>query len=164
MIRIKETKMSKILVAYFSASGVTERVAEKLARAAGADLFEIKPEVPYTSADLNYMDKKSRSSVEMNDRSCRPAIADRTEISIYDTVFVGFPIWWYREPSIIDTFMEQYDFSGRKVVPFCTSGGSGLGPSGSNMQALAPGAKVVDGKRFSSGVSEEELKKWAESV
>ena len=164
MIRIKETKMSKILVAYFSASGVAERVAEKLARAAGADLFEIKPEVPYTSADLNYMDKKSRSSVEMNDRSCRPAIADRTEISIYDTVFVGFPIWWYREPSIIDTFMEQYDFSGRKVVPFCTSGGSGLGPSGSNMQALAPGAKVVAGKRFSSGVSEAELKKWAESV
>ena len=156
--------MSKTLVAYFSASGVTARVAAKLAKAADAVLFEIRPEVPYTSADLNYMNSKSRSSVEMNDRSCRPAIANKTDMSAYDTVFVGFPIWWYREPSIIDTFMEQYDFSGKTVVPFCTSGGSGLGPSGSNMQALAPGAKVVAGKRFSSGVSEAELKKWAESI
>ena len=156
--------MSKTLVAYFSASGVTARVAAKLAKAADAVLFEIRPEVPYTNADLNYMNGKSRSSVEMNDRSCRPAIANKTDMNEYDTVFVGFPIWWYREPSIIDTFMEQYDFSGRKVVPFCTSGGSGLGPSGSNMQALAPGAKVVAGKRFSSGVSEAELKKLAESV
>ena len=156
--------MSKTLVAYFSASGVTARVAAKLAKAAYADLFEIKPEVPYTSADLNYMNRNSRSTVEMNDRSCRPAIAEKTDMSAYDTVFVGFPIWWYREPSIIDTFMEQYDFRGKKVVPFCTSGGSGLGPSGSNMQALAPGAKVVAGKRFSSGVSEAELKKWAESI
>jgi flavodoxin len=156
--------MNKTLVAYFSAGGVTAKVAKKLAEATGADLFEIKPEVPYTRADLNYMDKKSRSSVEMNDRSCRPAIADKTDISAYDTVFVGFPVWWYREPSIIDTFMEQYDFSGKKVVPFCTSGGSGLGPSGSNMQALAPGAKVVEGRRFSSGVSEADLKKWADSL
>ena len=156
--------MSKKLVAYFSASGVTARVAAKLAKAADADLFEIKPEVPYTSADLNYMNSKSRSSVEMNDRNCRPAIANKTDMSAYDTVFVGFPIWWYREPSIIDTFMEQYDFTDKTVVPFCTSGGSGLGPSGSNMQALAPGAKVVDGKRFSSGVSEEELKNWAERI
>lgn len=156
--------MSKTLVAYFSASGVTARVAEKLAKAADADLFEIRPEAPYTSADLNYMNKNSRSSVEMNDRSCRPAIAEKTDMSGYDMVFVGFPVWWYREPSIIDTFMEQYDFSGKTVVPFCTSGGSGLGPSGSNMQALAPGAKVVSGKRLSSGVSEQELKAWAGSV
>ena len=156
--------MGKTLVAYFSASGVTAKVAAKLAKAADADLFEIKPEVPYTRADLNYMNKNSRSSVEMNDRSCRPAIAEKTDMSSYDTVFVGFPVWWYREPSIIDTFMEQYDFSGKTVVPFCTSGGSGLGPSGSNMQALAPGAKVVEGRRFKSSVSEEELKKWAESL
>jgi flavodoxin len=156
--------MSKSLVAFFSASGVTARVAEKLAKAAGADLFEIKPEVPYTKADLNYMDKNSRSTVEMNDSTCRPAIAAKTDMSAYDMVFVGFPVWWYREPSIIDTFMEQYDFSGKTVVPFCTSGGSGLGPSGSNMQALAPGAKVVEGRRFSSAVTEAELKHWAESL
>ena len=156
--------MSKTLVAYFSTSGVTATVAEKLAKAAGADLFEIKPEVPYTKTDLNYMDKNSRSTVEMNDRTCRPAIAEKTDMSAYDTVFVGFPVWWYREPSIIDTFMEQYDFSGKTVVPFCTSGGSGLGPSGSNMQALAPGAKVAPGRRLTSGVSKEELKNWAESI
>lgn len=156
--------MSKKLVSYFSASGVTARVAQKLAKAADADLFEIKPEVPYTGADLNYMNKKSRSSVEMNDPSSRPAIAEKTDMSAYDTVFVGFPVWWYREPSIIDTFMEQYDFSGKTVVPFCTSGGSGLGPAGDNMQALAPGSKVVSGKRFSSGVSEAELKNWADSL
>ena len=156
--------MSRKLVAYFSASGVTAKVAAKLAKAADADLFEIKPEVPYTRADLNYMDKKSRSTVEMNDRSCRPTIAEKTDMSAYDTVFVGFPVWWYREPSIIDTFMEQYDFSGKTVVPFCTSGGSGIGSSGSNMQALAPDAKVISGKRFSSGVSEAELKKWADSI
>ena len=157
--------MSKVLVAYFSASGVTADLSKRLADAIGAELYEIKPEQAYTAADLNWQDKQSRSSVEMNDRSSRPAIGNKVgNMEQYDTVFVGFPIWWYREPSIIDTFMEQYDFSGRKVVPFCTSGGSGLGPSGSNMQALAPGAKVVAGKRISSGISEAELKKWAESV
>ena len=157
--------MGKSLVAYFSASGVTEKVAKNLSNAIGADLFEIKPEQVYTKADLNWMDKKSRSSVEMNDRSSRPAIASKVEgLGQYDVVFVGFPIWWYREPSIIDTFMEAYDFSGKKVIPFCTSGGSGLGDTAKNLQELAPGAKVVDGKKFSPRVSEKELKEWADQV
>ena len=155
--------MGKKLVAYFSASGVTGKVAAKLANAIGADLFEIVPEEKYTRSDLNYMNSKSRSSVEMNDRNSRPAISSKvSNMAEYDTVFVGFPVWWYREPSIIDTFMEAYDFSGKTVVPFCTSGGSGLGPSGDNMQALAPGSKVAEGKRFSSRVSEKELKDWAD--
>ena len=154
--------MSKKLVAYFSASGVTAKVAEKLAKAANADLFEIKPEVPYTRADLSWMNSNSRSSVEMNDRNCRPAIAESvSNMDDYDIVFVGFPVWWYREPSIIDTFMEAYDFTGKTVVPFCTSGSSGIGDSGANMQALAPGAKVGIGERFKSRVSEEELAAWA---
>lgn len=157
--------MDKSLVAYFSASGVTKKVATKLASAIGADIFEIVPKEVYTSADLNWMDKKSRSSVEMNDRNCRPEIASKVDdMSKYDTVYVGFPVWWYREPSIIDTFMEAYDFTGKKVITFCTSGGSGLGDSAKNMQALASGVKVIDGKKFSSGVSEEELKKWADSI
>ena len=157
--------MGKSLVAYFSASGVTKKVATKLASAIGADIFEIVPKELYTSADLNWMDKKSRSSVEMNDRNCRPEIASKVDdMSKYDTVYVGFPVWWYREPSIIDTFMEAYDFTDKKVITFCTSGGSGLGDSAKNMQALATGAKVIDGKKFSSGVSEADLKKWADSV
>ena len=157
--------MSKTLVAYFSASGVTAAVAKKLAAAVGADLFEIQPKQLYTDDDLNWQNSRSRSSVEMNDRSCRPAIASAVEnMAQYDAVLVGFPVWWYREPSIIDTFMEAYDFSGKKVVLFCTSGGSGLGDSAQNMQALAAGATVVNGKRFSPSVSEGELKAWAESV
>lgn len=155
--------MEKVLVAYFSASGVTAKVAEKLSKAINADLYEIAPEDPYTKADLNWMNKKSRSSVEMNDRSSRPAIGNKVEnMDQYDTVFVGFPIWWYREPSIIDTFMESYDFTGKTVIPFATSGGSGLGNSYKNLQTLAPGAKVTDGERFSAGISEEKLKAWAE--
>ena len=154
--------MSKTLVAYFSASGTTAKVAKKMAEAIGADLFEIKPETPYTGADLNWQNKNSRSSVEMNDRSSRPAIAVKAaDMSQYDVVFVGFPVWWYREPSIIDTFMESYDFAGKTVIPFATSGGSGLGDSAANMQKLAKGAKVVDGKRFSGSASSEELKAWA---
>ena len=155
--------MSKALVAYFSASGVTAKMAKKLADAIGADLFEIVPEDPYTKADLNWMNKKSRSSVEMNDRSCRPAIRSSMEtMAQYDVVFVGFPVWWYREPSIIDTFMEAYDFSGKTIVPFATSGMSGIGDSGKNMQDLAKGAKVLPGKRFKNSASSEELKGWAE--
>ena len=154
--------MSNVLVAYFSASGVTAKVAERLSGAIGADLYEIKPEQAYTDADLNWQDKQSRSSVEMNDRSSRPSIGNKVEnMEQYNTVFVGFPIWWYREPSIIDTFMEAYDFDGKTVIPFATSGGSGLGDSAKNMQELAKGAKVVNGKRFSSGVSAEELGAWA---
>lgn len=155
--------MSKALVAYFSASGVTAKVADKLADAIGADFYEIKPEQKYTSADLNWQDKQSRSSVEMNDRNSRPAIGNVVEnMDQYDVVFVGFPIWWYREPSIIDTFMEAYSFEGKTVIPFGTSGGSGMGDSSKNMQELAKGAKVVQGRKFSSGASEDELKAWAQ--
>ena len=154
--------MSKVLVAYFSATGTTAKVAKKMAEAIGAELFEIKPEKPYTSADLNWQNKNSRSSVEMNDRSSRPAIGVKVaDMAQYNVVFVGFPIWWYREPSIIDTFMESYDFAGKTVIPFATSGGSGLGGSEANMQKLAKGAKVASGKRFSSSASADELKTWA---
>lgn len=157
--------MSKVLVAYFSAGGTTSKAAAKLAKVVGADLFEIVPEHLYTKADLNWQDKNSRSSVEMNDRNSRPAIKLRVEnMEQYEVIFVGFPVWWYREPSIIDTFMESYDFSGKKVVPFCTSGGSGLGSTSENLQALAKGAKVLEGKRFSFMTTESSLKKWAEEI
>lgn len=157
--------MGKNLVAYFSASGVTKGVAEKLAKAAGAELFEIVPEQPYTDEDLNWNNKQSRSSVEMNDRSCRPGISTTvSDMGQYDCLFLGFPVWWYREPSIIDTFLEVYDFSGKTIVPFCTSGGSGLGETVGNMRSLVKKADVRDGKRFSSGVSEEELKTWVSGM
>lgn len=155
----------KTLVAYFSASGVTAKAAKKLADAADADLFEIVPVQPYTRADLNWMDKKSRSSLEMNDRGCRPAIASRlSDVRQYDRVFVGFPVWWYREPSIIDTFLEQYDFAGKTLIPFCTSGGSGLGETAENFRRLAPGATVLEGKRLSHRDSEASLRAWADSL
>lgn len=166
-VQAQENNMTdkKILVAYFSATGTTAKVAERLSQAINADLFEIKPAQPYSNADLDWTDKKSRSSVEMADKSSRPAIADQVaDMSQYNVVFVGFPIWWYREPSIIDTFMTSYDFAGKTVIPFATSGMSGIGDSGKNMQALAPSAKVLEGKRFSSGVSAEELKSWAEGL
>jgi flavodoxin len=153
--------MKNAMVAYFSASGVTAKVARRLAKAIDADLFEIRPETPYTKADLNWMDKKSRSTLEMNDPSCRPAMAQVPDVSAYDVIFVGFPIWWYREPSIIDSFMESADFTGKTVVPFCTSGGSGIGDSAQNMQALARGAVVKKGRRFSALALAGELKKWA---
>ncbi len=157
--------MKKILIAYFSASGVTAKAAAKLAKVVQADLFEIVPEQVYTKADLNWHDKTSRSSVEMNDKNSRPPISSKVEnMEQYDIVFVGFPIWWYREPSIIDTFMESYDFSGKTVVPFCTSGISGLGSSKDNMQVLATKAKVIEGKRFSVMTTENALKKWAEEI
>lgn len=154
--------MNKVLVAYFSASGVTAGVAEKLAKEIGAELFEIEPENPYTKEDLDWQDKKSRSSVEMSNRGCRPAIRSvATDMSRYEVIFIGFPVWWYREPSIIDTFMEAYDFGGKIVVPFATSGGSSIGDSGRNMQALAPGAKVMNGKRFAANTSGKLLAGWA---
>lgn len=156
--------MSNKLVAYFSASGVTGSIAEKLADEIGADMFEIVPEKPYTNSDLDWQNSRSRSSVEMQDRNVRPAIASKiADMSQYDVVFVGFPIWWYREPSIIDTFMEAYDFSGKTIVPFATSGGSGLGDAPKNMQTLAKGSKVENGKRFSAVVSGQELRAWAQT-
>ena len=154
--------MKKALVAYFSAEGTTKRLAERLAGSIKADLFEIQPQIPYTRADLDWQNSKSRSSVEMSDRNCRPAVSQAVEnIAQYDVIFTGFPIWWYREPSIIDTFMEAYDFSGKQVVPFATSGGSGMGNSGKNMAALAPDAAVDSGRRFSAGTPDEELAQWA---
>ena len=157
--------MSRTLVAYFSASGVTAKAADTLAKAADADLFEIVPQEIYTKADLNWRDKKSRSSVEMNDRASRPAIASKMENpEQYDTVFIGFPVWWYREPSIIDTFLESYDFTGKTIVPFCTSGGSGIGEAPANMQALAKGAKVLGGKRLTARETEEDMKAWIQNT
>lgn len=155
----------KILVAYFSASGVTAKAAWKLAEAAGADLYEIKPEVPYTSADLNWMDKKSRSSMEMNDLSSRPAIADHlADMEKYDVIFVGFPIWWYVAPTIINTFLESYDFSRKTIIPFATSGGSGMGRTNEKLKTSCPGATLLQGKLLNGSVSEDSLKKWVEDL
>ena len=140
--------MSKILVAYFSASGVTKKVAENLSKVIDATLFEIVPKQPYTSQDLDWTNASSRSSIEMKDKNCRPEISSKIDdFENYDVIFVGYPIWWYREPSIIDTFMEQYNFENKIVVPFATSGGSGMGDSAKNLQELAKTAKVQNGKR-----------------
>jgi flavodoxin len=157
--------MSKSLVAYFSASGVTAGLARKLAEAAGADLYEIKPAVSYTNADLNWQDKNSRSSVEMKDKSFRPAIADSdANIEDYDTIFVGFPIWWYVAPTIINTFLEAYDFSGKTIIMFATSGSSGMGNSAKELKpSVSDTAVIKDGKRFAANTSVSELKKWVES-
>ena len=157
--------MTQALVAYFSASGTTAKVAKDLAAAVGADLFEIAPEQPYTAADLNWQDKKSRTTIEMNDEACRPAIAGTVaDMGAYDTVFVGFPVWWYVEPRIIDTFLEGYDFAGKTVVPFATSGGSGLGQAPKRMQAIVPGAKVVAGGLLNGRPSQDKLAQWAEAA
>ena len=157
--------MGKTLVAYFSATGTTKRVAQTLASAIGADTFEIVPQQPYSSAELDWMDKKSRSSIEMNDESCRPAIAGTVEdMGAYDAVFVGFPVWWYVEPRIIDTFLEAYDFSGKTIVPFATSGGSGLGQAPQRMQKLAPDATVLDGAILKSRASADSLAAWVDGL
>ena len=135
------------LVAYFSASGNTASLANKLAAAAGADICEIRPAVPYTKDDLNWMNKQSRSSVEMSDKSSRPAIADTAvDFAKYDTVYIGFPVWWYIAPTIINTFLESADFSGKKIILFATSGGSGFGKAVENLKASAPGADITEGK------------------
>ena len=139
--------MSKKLVAYFSASGITRNVAKMVAEAAGADLYEIIPKEAYTKADLNWMDKKSRSSVEMTDKKIRPEITDTdAKIAEYDEIFLGFPIWWYVAPTIINTFLEKYDFTGKKIVLFATSGGSGLGNTVKELQPSTPGAQFVEGR------------------
>ena len=152
-------------VTYFSASGSTARLAQTLAAAADAKLYEIKPAVPYERKDLNWMDKKARSTVEMQDPNCRPALADTAApVAEADVIFLGFPIWWYREPSIIDSFLDAYDFSGKTIVPFFTSGGSNLGEGQERIKALAKGAKVLSGKRFSAHASERELKTWIDSL
>ena len=157
--------MSKKLVAYFSASGVTKSTAARLAKAVGADLFEIKPEIPYTSADLDWMNKKSRSSVEMNNPDSRPAIAEALpNMQDYDTVFVGFPIWWYVAPTIINTFLESYNLKGKTIIPFATSGGSGMGKTNEKLAPSCPGAKLLHGKVFNSYSSKADLSAWVETL
>ena len=157
--------MSKILVAYFSASGVTGKVAEKVAHAAGADLFEIKPEVAYTKADLNWMDKKSRSTLEMNDPSSRPAITGSVEnMEQYETVVIGFPIWWYTAPTIIKTFLEAYDFSGKKIALFATSGGSGFGNTVRNLQPCVDASTKFVSEKLLNGASMSEIENWVKSL
>lgn len=157
--------MSRKLVAYFSASGVTAKVAEKLSEAIGADLYAIEPEVPYTKADLDWMDKKSRSTIEMNNPASRPAIAGkRDNMNDYDTVFVGFPIWWYVAPTIINTFLESYDLTGKTIIPFATSGGSDMGKTNEKLLPSCKGAKLLNGKVFKASVSGDDLAKWAEGL
>lgn len=157
--------MNRKLVAYFSASGVTAKVAEKLSEAIGADLYAIEPEVPYTKADLDWMDKKSRSTIEMNNPASRPAIAGkRDNMNDYDTVFVGFPIWWYVAPTIINTFFESYDLTGKTIIPFATSGGSDMGKTNEKLLPSCKGAKLLDGKVFKASVSGADLAKWAEGL
>lgn len=154
----------KKLVAYFSASGVTKAAAERLAKVAGADLFEIKPAVLYTHADLDWTNKKSRSSVEMSNPDSRPEIAETlSNMEDYDTVFIGFPIWWYVAPTIINTFVESYDFSGKTIVPFATSGGSGMGKTVEVLKTLCPTANWEKGKMLNR-VSEQELNAWLNSL
>lgn len=157
--------MSRKLVAYFSASGVTAKVAEKLSEAIGADLYAIEPEVPYTKANLDWMDKKSRSTIEMNNPASRPAIAGkRDNMNDYDTVFVGFPIWWYVAPTIINTFLESYDLTGKTIIPFATSGGSDMGKTNEKLLPSCKGAKLLNGKVFKASVSGADLAKWAEGL
>lgn len=157
--------MSKSLVAYFSASGMTAMLAKTLASAIGADLFAIVPETPYTDADLDWTNKRSRSSIEMNDKAFRPAVASKVgNMAAYDTVYVGFPIWWYVAPTIVNTFLEQYDLTGKTVIPFATSGSSGMGNTNAALAPSCAGAVLKSGKRFNSNAGEAELKAWAESL
>lgn len=156
---------NKTLVAVFSASGVTKRVGQEIARISGGDFFEIVPVEKYTNADLNYMNSRSRSSVEMNDPSVRPEIANRvSDMDSYDTVIIGFPIWWGVAPRIIETFLESYDFGGKTILPFCTSGGSGVGMSGKNLESNAGSGNWLDGERLNGGASEEELQAWIDGL
>ena len=153
------------LVAYFSASGTTAKAAKVLAKAADADLYEIKPAIPYTRADLNWMDKGSLSSVEMSDKHSRPALADTdAPIAGHDVIFLGFPIWWYVVPTIVNTFLESYDFTGKTIILFATSGGSGLGKSAVSLRASVPGARIVDGRLLNGRLNADELKTWVSGL
>ena len=156
--------MGKKLVAYFSASGTTKKVAEMIAEATSADLYEIVPKQPYSKADLNWMDKKSRSSVEMSDKKSRPEMADTdAKIEQYDEIILGFPIWWYVAPTIINTFLEKYDFSDKKIVLFATSGGSGFGNTVSGLKPSAPDAVIVEGKVFGRA-AKQEIAAWVKCI
>lgn len=158
--------MSRILVTYFSAGGQTARLARTIAQAAGADLYEIRPAQPYTAADLNWHDPASRSSIEMKDAACRPPLAgDAPDMAGYDAVFVGFPIWWYQAPRIIETFLASSDFSGKRVVPFATSGGSGLGRTEEILKRSCPSKAVfMPGRRLDSVASPEEIRDWLSAL
>jgi len=157
--------MNRILVAYFSASGVTAKVAERLADSIGADLHAIEPKIPYTDADLNWRDRQSRSSIEMKDPNSRPEIAGiRDNMDDYDTIFVGFPIWWYIAPTIINTFLESYDLSGKTIIPFATSGGNGMGDTNAKLLPSCPGAKLLVGKVFKSTATSSDFTAWADSL
>lgn len=157
--------MSRKLVAYFSASGVTAKVAERLADTIDADIFEIQPAVPYTEADLDWRNKESRSSIEMNDLTFRPRVSgQRDNMEEYDIIFVGFPIWWYIAPTIINTFLETYDFSGKTVIPFATSGGSGMGNTNENLSASCPNARILQGKVFKSDATASDFAAWVDSL
>lgn len=155
--------MSKKLVAYFSATGRTAAAAKKIAEAAGADIYEIKPEVPYEKKDLNWMNPLSRTTKEMHKKSFRPAIiADDAKVADYDVIFLGFPIWWYVAPTIVNTFLEAYDFAGKKIVLFATSGSSGFGKTVEGLKLSAASAEIVEGRMMNKSVSADELKEWAE--
>ena len=157
--------MSNVLVAFFSASGETARLAKTLADTVKGDLYEIQPGVPYSSADLNWNNQASRSSVEMNDKTARPVIKNRVEdMTSYDVIFIGFPIWWYEAPRIIHTFLESYDFSEKTVVPFATSGGSGMGETDHILKQTCPMARWLPGKRFSSRANTEEISAWVKGL
>lgn len=155
----------KVLVAYFSATGTTKGVAEHIANGLNADIYEIVPEDPYTDADLNYNDNNSRTTIEMNDPNARPAISGSVEnMEQYDIIFVGYTIWWGEAPRIVSTFMESYDFSGKTIVPFCTSGGSGIGSSASNLERLTSGATWLDGRRLNGSDSQDTVMEWVNSI
>lgn len=155
----------KVLVAYFSATGTTEAVAEQIAEGLSCDLYEITPQDPYTDADLNYSDTSSRTTSEMNDENARPAISGTvSNMAQYDVVFLGYPIWWGEAPRIISTFLESYDFSGKTIVPFCTSGSSGIAASVSDLKPLASGATWLEGQRFGGGVSKETVMEWVRGL
>ena len=156
--------MSKKLVAFFSASGTTKKAAEIIAEVAKADLFEIEPKIPYTKADLDWMDKKSRSSVEMSDKKYRPEMIEKEmDMSTYDEIILGFPIWWYVAPTIINTFLEAYDFSGKKIVLFATSGGSGFGNTVQELQTSAADAVITEG-RLLNGANKQKISEWVKSL
>lgn len=155
---------SKVLVAYFSATGTTKGVAEKIASLENADLYEIVPAQPYSSDDLNWNDSNSRSTIEQNDKTIRPEIgSEKISLDGYSTIYLGFPIWWGEEPRIMDTFVESYDFTGKTVIPFCTSGGSGIGSSGDNLKSNAGSGNWKNGDRLDAGISDTELQSWLES-
>lgn len=155
----------KVLVAYFSATGTTKGVAEHIASGLNAELYEIVPEQPYTSADLDWNDNNSRSTLEMNDPNSRPAVSGSVEnMEQYDVVFIGYPIWWYDAPRIVSTFMESYDFSDKTIVPFCTSGGSGIGSSASNLEKLTNNAEWLEGQRLNGNDSQDEVMEWVDSL